>query len=195
MVPIYEQGQGSGIGYSFDRFIGRFIEVCENHNKSDRAKAFAFILYDFDDGSVREILKDLGGFARLDRLSGKDLSIFYLHSENKELIDAFNNIFFGAFDIKNEYNLPLVLFFNIVDGDVANVEVVEIERTDIKFAFGELYGIIENYIKKMKDSSVEKTRPKVNKVTEYLKTVPKIAIDRFVKIVTERASDYLGQYL
>ena len=38
--------------------------------REKRAKAFAFIFYDFTDSDLQKILKDQGVFARLDRLAG-----------------------------------------------------------------------------------------------------------------------------
>ena len=90
MIPIFEQGHGEGIGHSFNSFLRHFIVICEDHLENGRAKAFAFILYDFHDEHIKnDILKKQGGFAQLDRLSGNDLSVFYLHSDNKKLLKAF----------------------------------------------------------------------------------------------------------
>ena len=45
---------------------------------------------------------------------------------------------------------------------------MELEQTDLMFAFKELYDIIENYIKRIKDSGVKVIKPKSNKLTEFL---------------------------
>lgn len=192
MVPIFEQGQGNGIGHSFDTFLRRFIEICEEHLENTRAKSFAFILYDFHDNSIKQVLRNQGGFARLDRLSGRDLSVFYIHSDNKKLIKAFNDIFLGAFEIENKSKLPFVLFFNVADREVTNVEIVELEQSNILFAFEELYSNIDNYIERMKNNSVEKIKPTTNKVTEFLKSVKKIALDRFIKYLFDKGTEYAG---
>jgi hypothetical protein len=47
MIPIYEQGKGQGIGYDFNDFLRRFIAICEEHKRDQRARAFAFFLYFF----------------------------------------------------------------------------------------------------------------------------------------------------
>ena len=190
MVPIFEQGQGNGIGHSFETFLRRFIEICEEHLENGRAKSCALILYDFQDDSTKKVLRNQGGFARLDRLSGRDLSVFYIHSGNKKMIRAFNDIFLGAFEIENKSKLPFVLFFNVVDREVTNLEIVELEQSNILFAFEELYTIIENYIERMKNNSVEKIKPATNKVTEFLKSVKKIALDRFIKYLFDKGTEY-----
>jgi hypothetical protein len=190
MIPIFEQGQGNGIGHSFLTFLSRFIEICEEHLENSRAKSFAFILYNFRDDSTKKVLRNQGGFARLDRLSGRDLSVFYIHSDNKKIINAFNDIFLGAFEIEKKSRLPFVLFFNVTDREVTNVKIVELEQSNILFAFEELYSIIENYIERTKNDSVEKIKPSTNKVTEFLKSVKKIALDRFIKYLFDKGTEY-----
>jgi len=195
MVPIFEQGQGQGIGYSFNSFLRRFIDICEEHLETGRAKAFAFLLYDFQNQHIKDILKNKGGFAQLDRLSGNNLSLFYLDSDNRRLVKAFNEIFLGAFEIKNGYQLPFVLFFTVADREVTNIEIVELEQTDLMFSFKELYDITNNYIAKVKDRSIEKIRPKANKITEYLQTVKKIAVDKLIKWIMDKGAEKASEYI
>ena len=195
MVPIFEQGHGQGIGYMFDSFLKRFIDICEEHLENGRAKAFAFLLYDFKNQHIKDILKNQGGFAQLDRLSGNDLSVFYLHSDNRQLVKAFNEIFLGAFEIKNEYQLPFVLFFTVADREVTNIEIVELEQTDLMFSFKELYDITNNYIAKVKDHSIEKIKPKANKITAYFQTFKKIAVDKFIKWIIDKGAEKASEYI
>ncbi len=195
MVPIFEQGHGQGIGYSFDSFLKRFIDICEEHLDDGRAKAFAFLLYGFQDQQIKDILKKQGGFAQLDRLSGKDLSIFYLHTDNRRLLKAFNEIFLGAFEIESTYQRPFVLFFKVADREVTDVRVVELEQTDLLFAFKELYDIIEIYIARTKDNSVIEIDAKTNKLTEFLHTVKKIALDKFIKWFIDKGTETVNQYI
>lgn len=195
MTPIYEQGKGNGIGHSFDTFLRRFIEICEEHLENARAKSFAFILYDFNDDVTKNVLRNQGGFARLDRISGRDLSIFYIHSDNKELIKSFNSIFLSAFQIKEKSELPFVLFFNVKDREVLEVEIVELEQSNILFAFEELYKIIENHIQRLKNNSIEKVKPTTNKVSKFMKSVRKTTVDSLIKYVIENATEYARQNL
>jgi hypothetical protein len=177
MIPVYEQGHQQGIGHGYESFLRSFIEICQNHLKNGRAKSFAFILYDFQDKQIKDILKSQGGFARLDRLSGSELSVFYIHSDNKKLVKAFNHIFVGAFEIKNTAQLPCVLFFKMDDGDVEDLEIVELEQTDKMFAFEELYSTVESYLK----NSKKLPKPKKNKLTEFFGDVKKITVEEFIK--------------
>ncbi len=120
MIPIFEQGDSQGIGHSFDSFIRRFSEICKNHIESKRAHAFAFIFYDFTDRNLKDVLKSKGGFARLDRLSGRKLYVFYLHSKNQRLNRHFNETFKYVFEIEDNVSLPFVLFLKF-DGEIAEI--------------------------------------------------------------------------
>lgn len=182
MIPIYEQGHSQGIGHGYDSFLRQFIEICESHLKNGRAKSFAFILYDFQDKQIRKILKSQGGFARLDRLSGSELSVFYIHSDNKKLVKAFNHIFVGAFEIENTAELPCVLFFKMDDGEVKGLQIVELEQTNKMFAFEELFSTIESYLK----NSKKIPKPKRNKLTEFFGKVKNITVEELIEWVIEQ---------
>ena len=194
MVPIFEQGQGQGIGHTFDTFLIRFIEICEAHIENDRAMAFAFILYDFHDEATRQVLRNQGGFAKLDRLSGNDLSVFYLHSDSTSLLRAFNDIFLQIFDIPENRQLPFVLFFRMADKDAKDVEVVELEQSNLIFAFGELYEVIETYIEKLKKGNQTKD-DKPNKFLRLFKYVKKITEEKFIEYLITKAAEYAGQHI
>jgi hypothetical protein len=111
MHPIQEQGHKRGIGHSLDSFLNRSGEICREHLKEKRAKAFAFIFYDFMDSALRSILKDQRVFAELDRLAGKNLTAFYLHAGKKKAVDRFNTEFLTKLNIAKEATLPCVVFF------------------------------------------------------------------------------------
>lgn len=146
MIPIYEQSSGRGIGHGRDTFLVRFDEICEEHVAKGRAKAFAFIFYDFSDRAMRRILADQGAFAQLDRLSGSELSVFYLHGGTKWVVQDFNSHFFSKLGIEDDVKLPCVVFFRVSDGAVESVEVAELQHADLIHGFKELYGAIESYI-------------------------------------------------
>ena len=193
MMPIFEAGKGKGIGHSFDTFLRRFIEICEDHLKNGRAKAFAFILYDFHDETIRNILKNQGGFARLDRLSGHELSVFYLDSVNKHQIRSFNEIFLKLFDIPAYKKTPIVFFFKIVDGDAREIEIIELEQDNLLFAFEELYSVIESYVKKLKKEEVDEK--KENSFIRFFKSFKKIAVDKIIEHVVTKAIEFGGRQI
>lgn len=142
MVPIFEQGSGRGIGHTFDSFEARFEKLCQNNAD----QAFAFIFYNFEDHALRTILRDQGAFAKLDRLSGKKLTIFYLNTSGT-LIERFNDIFGKAIGLGN-VQTPCVAFFRWSKNGFTDVYAVPLENADLVHGFNELYGIFQSYINK-----------------------------------------------
>lgn len=146
MIPIYEQGDGNGIGHGLESFLERFDEICLEHQTHERAKSFAFIFYDFQDKDIREILKNQGVFARLDRLSGKELSIFYLHAESRDAVRQFNSVFMSRLGLDKEVRPPCVVFFKLANKEFTEVAVARLESANLIHGFNELYKIIERYV-------------------------------------------------
>jgi hypothetical protein len=146
MIPIYEQGAGRGIGHNFDSFRNRFDAICQAHLAEARARAFAFIFYDFTDQDLRRILKDQGAFAQLDRLSGTELSIFYLHSGTRWTVEAFNTHFLATLGVSETASLPCVVFFRVNVDVIEDIAIAQLDNADLIHGFHELYGAIERYI-------------------------------------------------
>lgn len=146
MNPIYEQGRGKGIGYTSESFSQRFDDLCQRHLRRGRARSFAFIFYDFNDREFKEVLKDEGVFAKLDRLSGDNLSIFYLHSGRKTAIKRFNSEFLSRLDLKEQVSLPAIVFFKLTGENITDVTAVHLESANLIHGFHELHDVISRYI-------------------------------------------------
>ncbi|WP_090375230.1 hypothetical protein [Dyadobacter sp. SG02] len=157
MVPIFEQGKGQGIGYSYPHFLKRLIDICESHLSDGRAKGFALILYDFHDTVIRDILKSQGGFAKLDRLSGENLSIFYLHSNTSRRIEDFNKILLGAFGVAPKITPPLIIFFKMKSQEPTDVQIVQLYEDNKIFAFQELYDAVTENVSELDAENANKT--------------------------------------
>lgn len=181
------------MGILLTAFFKRFIDICNQLKLDNEAKSFAFILYNFRDESVRFVLQKQGGFAKLDRMSGKDLAVFYINSEDKTIIKYFNNLFIKAFKIKRQTQLPFVLFFNLDDDDddVKDVEVIGLQQANIMFSFHELYEILESHVEKLKISSVNKKSSKDNLLYYLLEPAPKIIFEKFVEYLIQKSTNYL----
>lgn len=158
MNPIYEQGSGNGIGHGLSSFLRRFDEICAEHLSKGRAKSFAFIFYNFNDQTIRKILKNQGVFAQLDRLSGKELSVFYLHAGTRATIEAFNAHFINTLGIEGQVTLPCVVFIRVRGGAIEDVEVAQLESADLIHGFSELYGAIQQYLAAKPAASSEPSR-------------------------------------
>ncbi len=140
------KGSGKGIGHGLSSFLQRFNEICTDHLANGRAKSFAFIFYDFTDQAIRQILKNEGVFANLDRLSGKELSVFYLHAVTKAAGKAFNAHFFGALGIEGQATLPCVVFIRVERRFIKDIEIAQFESADLVHGLHELHNAIQQYL-------------------------------------------------
>jgi hypothetical protein len=146
MNPVWEQGKDKDIGYEFDHLIARFIEICREHRSTGRAKSFAFIFYDLRDETFSKVINDGATFTRLDRLSGENLTVFYLDRHSLSTIDSFNETFGLLFDVPGDTRLPYILFFSFDNDDVDHIRIRELpEKKDI-FMYQALYTIIYDNI-------------------------------------------------
>lgn len=151
MIPIFEQGNGRGIGYGLISFLERFETICDEHQQNKRAKSFAFILYDFNDKAFKKVLKDRGVYTKLDRLSGNNLSIFYLHSGQEDNVYQFNNELVSRIGLDTTINFPCVVFFKLKKGKFKDISIAQLDNANLVHGFMELYEIIEVYIAKEKE--------------------------------------------
>lgn len=149
MIPIFEEGGGRGIGHDVQSFFKKFDGICDDHITDGRAKAFAFIFYDFDNQEFRKVLHDQGVLTQLNGLIGFDLSIFYLHDCNKTTTDRFNKDFLTRLGIADDVRLPFVAFFKTDDKKICDVVVRHLESPDLIHGFSELSQVIDRYIKEM----------------------------------------------
>lgn len=146
MIPIYEHGSGNGIGHGLSSFLLRFDKICTEHLSKDRANSFAFIFYDFNDQAFCKILRDEGVFARLDRLSGKELSVFYLHAGKKAAVEAFNTHFFSMLGVEGQATLPCIVFFRVREGAIEDVEIAQLEGVNLIHGLFVLHDAVRQYL-------------------------------------------------
>lgn len=146
MNPIFREGHGNGIGHSITEFHERFNELCLEHLEAGRAKTFALIFYNFRDTELQQILEDRGAFAKLDRLSGRQLSVFYLDSETKEVTEYFNSHFLNKLGIAGEVSLPCVVFFKMRADQMTGIMLKRLNSANTMHGLHELYTTLEDYI-------------------------------------------------
>jgi len=79
MVPIAINENQQFDEESFKDFL---IQMCRQHKSEGRALAFAFIVYDFDNHTITDILEKKNYWNTLDKISGKTLSVFYINSQD-----------------------------------------------------------------------------------------------------------------
>ncbi len=79
MVPIAIK---SGKDFDEEEFNEYFLKLCKRQKEQNRALAFAFLVYDFDDQAINQVLKNKDYWSSLDIISGKFLSVFYINSND-----------------------------------------------------------------------------------------------------------------
>jgi len=182
MNPIYEHKPNGGIGYGFEEFLNHFFEICYEHLRDGRARAFAFILFDFEHGDVFKTMKDRSVFTKLDRISGKDLTIFYLNSNDTYLINNFNQIFGYALGGYEEIQRPAIVFFKVVSNDAEDIKYHQISNNKL-FAFQEINDSVKDYITRL--------NKKTSKHPDFLKDIFKRIGEAGFDYIVERFFDKL----
>lgn len=154
-------------GCSFIVFKNKFLQICNEHKKAQKALAFAFILYDFTNPQISKILNDADYWVSLNKISGSYLTVFSFHykpiirykssisntyhssafmttsptfNNPSDESNALINQYFGT-DIKVNY--PSVLFFQVYEENVIDYELIELKEEFIESSFIELKGYIQ----------------------------------------------------
>jgi hypothetical protein len=80
MVPLACK---PGKAFDENEFRNHIIELCRLHHEQRRALAFAFLVYDFSNHAIKEVLENKNYWSSLDIIAGKYLSIFYIDSRDE----------------------------------------------------------------------------------------------------------------
>jgi hypothetical protein len=184
MNPIFTVSNTNNLnGYYYDAFINQFEEICQEHLENGRAKKFAFIVYDFHSITHR-VLQDIGAFVDLDRLSGKDITIFYLDGQHNterntqsKLYKNLNRIFLSLTGQIIE-TIPFIVFFDFVNGDIENFMCYPIRENE-KFILNDLTKAISTELDKVNKEPEKK--PSI--VKSLISETPKIFYTEFIKLI------------
>lgn len=145
------------------------IRIGKEHKTEKRALAFAFIVYDFDNPHIDEMLAKSSYYNALDYISGKTLTVFYINSSylnyqsekakesNKmnfefgvQKIDAPANVSpkYIAEKLINKDSLPSpsIMFFRISDNTVSEYTIAHLRENEIEKGFNELLKIIKTAV-------------------------------------------------
>jgi len=165
MNAIYLNSEDHGL--NFDSFRRKMVEICNTHREENKALAFAFILYDFENPQISKILRDSDYWLALNKISGDYLTVFSIHykpedegiektaalesysfkdnpatATNKLIADYFGN------DIKVIY--PAILFFQVNQEMVIDSLLVELKEEKIEEAYIELKDNIKICVEELK---------------------------------------------
>ena len=145
------------------------IRIGKEHKTEKKALAFAFIVYDFDNPHIDEMLAKSSYYNALDYISGKTLTVFYINSSylnyqsdkakesNKmnfefgvQKIDAPANVSpkYIAEKLINKDSLPSpsIMFFRISDNTVSEYTIAHLRENEIEKGFNELLNIIKTAV-------------------------------------------------
>lgn len=129
MVPILLQDGEHGIGLGHEEFKVRFLEICEKHLKEKRAKAFAIVFCDLGQSLTASVLQSRHGFKELNDLSGRELTVFYLHLQaHGEAGESFNAHFLEALGVQGQVPPPCVVCFRVYGNEVDDIDFHEIDE-------------------------------------------------------------------
>lgn len=196
MNPIWiKQINARGVGYDYNQLIERFIQICNDHKETGRAKAFAVILYALESAELAQLLDDRDTFTRLDRLSGKDLTVFYLDYQSRAILDQFNDTFARLFDVPSDTHLPYVVFFSLENDDAVAISYRELTDLKPEFVYHELYSLIESAVASSRHLKQHPTEKKEAQITNLLSTIKKVGLEKFNDYLIAVAMNALAQHL
>jgi len=177
MYTIYHNSRDEG--HDFLSFKDKMIQICNQHRVDNRALAFAFILYDFENPQLWKILNDTEYWMALNEISGKYLTVFSLNYREKQKVKKHRRSEFKGFqfltnistkdspsegtnelikkyfgdDIEVKY--PAVLFFQVDKESVIDSLLFELKEEMIEPAFLELKEYIKSSVNALKQISSE----------------------------------------
>lgn len=185
MNPIFTISNKRDLnGYWYDEFLHQFDNICKEHLATKRAKKFAFILYDFH-SATHCVLQNQGIFTDLDRLSGQNITIFYLDGQLDEQRNIQNRLFQNLNQIVTELanqeiqSVPFIVFFDFLEGDIGNFQCYSI-RDNEKFILADLMKAIS---KELQSLTNKRSKKNFSDIPTLLKETPKIIYTEFIKLL------------
>ena len=181
MYPVQKQEGTRGIGMGYMEFVEGFEALCQEHLRDRRARAFAFVFYNMENGIVRQALSQAHGFRLLHEKTGKDITLFYLHdSAVDEHCHKFNNNFMAALGVEEQAVPPCMVFFGVHGDQIEDVSiyVIDEQTQDPILVVAEL----EQYI----DEATTKMNAQGNLagISDWAKTIARItAVAKFSELI------------
>lgn len=212
MHTIYHNSKDEG--HSFESFKNRMIQICNQHRNENRAMAFAFVLYDFENPHLWKILNDNEYWLALNRISGKYLTIFSLNYKEKQIptrrpksdyiqmltnMPTYLNPSEGTNKLINKYfgeetkvKYPAILFFQTDNNSVIDSLLVELKEDMIEPAFLELRKYIKSSVEALKKIKPE-NKQNLKEIFDCLeRNVESTQSVRKVKRVFKNAGNIIG---
>lgn len=211
MYPVILNSENRELNYK--SFYDKFLTICEEHKKQDRALIFAFILYDFTSPQISKVLQDNDYWLSLHGISGNLITIFSLHykptkpqkkkfipahinnlisiESSNEVGEGYKSLIKKYFQNGNNIKFPSVMFFQIDKDAVSDYILMELEEQKIESAFIEL----KHYIAKVVTVLNQITpNNKVNKNEIFNLVKDEIANLKYIKVFKRRLKRFSNIY-
>ncbi len=173
MVPLKIFKDGKIHATHTDEFSSGIIELCKTHREENRALAFAFLIYDFQNPQTIKVLEDEDYWNALDTISGKFLSIYYINSKEKSFaedleaasdverrgmheidtgipIDHLLPMLKQYLALDGNVTLPSILFFQVEENLISDYFLIELFEESIEKSFIELKDYIVTAVERLK---------------------------------------------
>lgn len=176
---------------SYQQFEREFLNICKQHKNQGQALVFAFIIYDFENAHIAEVLNKSSYWISLNAVSGNYLTVFSLHYKPDDMkarieemlkqkmdgtiknlspIPTFqnpsldsNNLIKKYFGSEIKVKYPSVLFFQTNDDKVIDYRLIELDQEKLEDSFLEL----KKYISAAANALVEVNREKYDLKTVF----------------------------
>jgi hypothetical protein len=152
MFTVHRQGKNRSNGMGYEYFVSQFETLCEEHMKNGQARAFAFVFYNIKHKPIMDALNSESGFEILDKASGKDITLYYLHSDGiKSLENAFNRRFLKYLNLTDQYAPPCIVFFRVYERAIDDIEChnLDTKTKELHLINAELRRHIRGYVDRM----------------------------------------------
>jgi len=177
-------------GYNYHDFIREFKTICKEHLVDKRAKPFAFIVYDFE-SVTHELLMQPAIFTELDRLSGKDITIFFFWGNKRgqmeyqrQLFNNFNRIILDQTN-KTVESTPFIVFCDFYNDDLYNFRCYPIRDAE-EFILYDLSNAINAKLKQIRKPYEKTSLSGLSRVVFKLaEKTPTIIYTKFIEKLFE----------
>lgn len=176
---------------SYEQFEMEFLNICKQHKNEGRALVFAFIIYDFENAHIADILNKPSYWISLNAASGNYLTVFSLHYKPEDMktrleemlrqkmdgaiknlsfiptiqnpsLDS-NSLIKKYFGSKIKVKYPSVIFFQTNNENVTDYRLIELDQEKLEDSFLEL----KKYICAAANALVEVNREKYDLKTVF----------------------------
>lgn len=168
--------------------------------KKYSAMAYAFIVYDFNNPSIRKVLNDKHYLQDLDQLTGIYISLFYINSQEKKyknnlrypVLSPFvkaNELLRQQFDIDASLETPFIIFFQ-VDGDkIIEHFIIKLKAEKLEESFFEFRSNLRDAVKSLKHVTKENFQ---NRREMFELLVAELKSAKFYKFIEKKIIAKIG---